>query len=559
MNSVQNNYNPYNLNSYRVKLDEDTINSVKKPDYAANQAEKKNNKRAILTISAITGGLTLVLTGLALLQRGKGVRIDKLKNYLDNVLNKFKGKESLSKFQQVFVKMAEKSKKGLDKVKSLNNFASVKDVPICRGLKKSKLGTRLCNGITNLFGKMTHNTLTSSYNKAEKAFAEVFDDLIRLDAKTFASKNPADIIEINGVKKTVAEWMKMSSEHRDSLLKKIQENFSVNAHTNRFGKLKDSLSNLQDEFWNKLFKIEKGNKPFKEAIKEVGKKTQQSAKELSETFVLEDLVSPKKVDYVTEIYKHKSAITNTFGDRCEQALDIMQSIKIQSAEANTYRDLLKKITGTLKQLIKTKGQNSEAIMKELTTQSKELVETLSKSTDVANKEKLIGIIKSNIENLTHAAQKGETEQLLEIQKALLSPQEYAAFEKRFNSAINKLNSSARLEGGDFFDKMRDISSGSAVTDVLLTGCAPVLGTTAAMVRADSKQQRRSTLLKMGIPLLGGVAVSLGCTAGIIPIGISLALGLGSSMVLNRIGKAVNAKLEEKDMIDDLNQKTESAA
>ena len=559
MNSVQNSYNPYDLSSYRVLLDEDSINSVKKPNYVADKEEKKSNKKAIVTTSVITGGLTLIVTTLALLQRGKGVRIDKLKKYLDNALNKFKGQKSLSKFQQIFVKIVEKSKKGLDKLSSLNNFASVKDVPICRGLKKCKLGARLCDGITDLFGKMTHNTLTNSYNKAEKAFTEVFDSLKRLDAKTLASKKPADIIEINGIKKTVAEWQKISLEYQSSLLKKMQENFSVNAHTNRFGKLKDSLSNLQDEFWNKLFKIENGNKPFKETIKEVGKKTQQSVKEMSETFVLEDLVSPQKLDYVTDVYKHKSAITNTFSDRCEQAFDIMQSIKIESTEANTYRDMLKKISGTLKQLMKTKGQNSEVIMEELTTQSKELIETLSKSSDVSNKEKLIGIIKSNIENLTNAAQKGQVEQILEIQKGLLSPKEYAELEKKFNSAVNKLNRSARLEGGDFFDKMRDISSGSAVTDVLLSGCAPVLGTTAAMVKADSKQQRRGTLLKMGIPLIGGVAVSLGCTAGIIPIGISLALGLGSSMVLNRIGKAINAKLEEKDMIDDLNQKTESAA
>ncbi|MBQ6515603.1 hypothetical protein IJI31_00325 [bacterium] len=553
MNSVQNNYNPYNLNSYRVILDEDAINSVKNPDYVINKEEKKRNKKAIVSICTITGGLTLLITGLALLRRGNGANIESIKKYIDAFVSKFEGKESLSKIEKRLLEVVKKQKGNLDKIRSVNNFASVKDVPFCKGMKKLKMGG-FCDRVTKLFGKMTHNTLTNSYNKAEKAFAGAFESLMKLDAKTLASRNPNEILEIGGVKKTIAEWLKMSSECQTALQRDMQEGFSVTAHTKRFGKLKESLSTIQDEFWNKLFKGRK----FK-STKEMGDSAKEIAKKLSDTFVLEDLASSRKLDYLDTIYKQKSAITNTFADKCEQAIDVVQSIRIESAEANTYREQLKKIAGNLKQLMKIKGQNSEAVMEELSAQTKEIIESLSKSSDVANKEKIIEAIKTNIENLTKETQTGKVQQLLEIQKGLLSPKEYAELEKSLNNAVSKLNKSARLEGGDFFDKIRDISSGSAVTDVVLTAGVPVLGTTAAMVTADTKQQRRSTLLKAGIPLVGGVAVSLICTAGIIPIGISMGLGLASSAVLNRIGKVVNAKFEEKDKIDELNKKTEQAA
>ena len=541
MNSVQNSYNPYDLSSYKVALPEDAIHSVKNPTYTIKQEEKKHNKKAIVSICSITGGATLLTTGLILLQRGKFGRLESLKQTLDKTISTLGGDRVLSNFEKIKLGVFEKTKKGIDKLRVFNNFASVKDVPFCKGMQKLKMGG-LCDRITNLFGKITHNTLKNSYKKADKAFGEAFETIAKFDAKTFASKNPNEIIEISGVKKTVAEWLKMSSDYRASIGESLQAGFGAEAHTGRFSKLKESFSSLQDKFWNELYK---------------GKNVKDSAEKLSETFVLEDLASPQKLDYVSEIYKHKSNITNSFSDRCEQAVDVMNSIKIRSKDAQTYREMLGGISGNLKKLVKAEGKNSENILSELMTQKNALVKQLSESTDVLEKEKLIKIINESIENLTKASEKGQIQKLLEIQKGLLSPEEYSKLENSLNNAVNKLNKSARLEAGDFVDKIRDISSGSAVTDVMITGMSPVIGTAAALAMADSRQERRSALLKAGIPLLGGVSVSLACTAGIVPIGICLVLGAASSFVLNRIGRAVNEKLDERDLIEELNKKTSS--
>jgi len=541
MNSVQNTYNPYDLNSYRVQLPEDSIHSVKNPIYTVNKEEKKRNKRAIVSICSITGGVTLLTTGLILLQRGKfGPGFEKIRQSLDKSISSMNKDKVLSTFEKMKLGVFETTKKGLDKLRVFNNFASVKDVPFCKGMNKLKLGG-LCDKITNLFGRITHNTVKNSYKKSSNSFKDTLEFIAKFDNKTLALRNPNELIEIDGVTKSVAEWLKTSAEYRASIGESIKAGFGQEAHTGRFNKLKESFSDLQNRFWNEIYK---------------GQNVKSSAEKLSESFVLEDLASPQKLDYVNEIYKNKAIITNSFSDKCEQAIDVVNSVKIQSKDAQAYRDMLSGISGNLKKLVKTDGQNSEKILSDLMTQKELLTKRLSESTDVVEKEKLIKIINETIENLTKTSDKGQVQKLLEIQKRLLSPADYKIFEDNVNNAVKKLNKSARLEGGVFVDKIRDISSGSAVTDVMITGLSPVIGTTAAMLMADSKQQRRAALLKAGIPLLGGVAVSLSCTAGIVPIGICLALGAASSFVLNLIGKKVNEKLEERELINELNNKTD---
>ena len=544
MNSVQNSYKPYDLNSCKILLSEDEVKSIKNPQYVYQKEERKINKKAIVSICSITGGVTLLTTGFILLQRGKlGGGIDEIKKLLDESIKKLSKKETISGLEKGLLTFYEKSKQMLERLKIFNNVASVKDVPFCKGMKKMKMGG-ICDKITKAFGNITHNTVNNAYKKTSAAFTNVFEKLAKLDTKTLASKNPADIIEINGVKKTVAEWLKMSSDYQTSIGEALKKGFGTEAHTERFNQLKQSFGNIQEEFWNELFK---------------GQKFKSSAQKLSESFVLEDLAAPKKLDYVTEIYKHKSAITNSFGDRCEQALDTLQSIKIKTQESKIYQTALSEMLGNIKKLIKNPNQNSENILSDIMKQKSELIDKLSKSENFAGKDKIIEAINNSVDNLTATTKKGQLQKLLEIQKGLLPENEYIALEKEVKNAAGRLNKSARLEGGAFVDKIRDISSGSAVTDVLITGMTPVLGTSAAMVMADSKQERRSALLKAGIPLLGGVAVSLSCTAGIIPIGISMILGTVSSIILNKIGKAVNEKLDEKDLIDDLNKKTNTEA
>ena len=82
--------------------------------------------------------------------------------------------------------------------------------------------------------------------------------------------------------------------------------------------------------------------------------------------------------------------------------------------------------------------------------------------------------------------------------------------------------------------MRDLEIGSAPTDVVSIASS-IAAVGIGLSKADSKDERISAALNYGIPAIGAVAVSSICTLSLVAAGPSLAIGLVSGLIINKIG------------------------
>ena len=101
-------------------------------------------------------------------------------------------------------------------------------------------------------------------------------------------------------------------------------------------------------------------------------------------------------------------------------------------------------------------------------------------------------------------------------------------------AVKSFDDSVYLEGEEFFDKVRDLKLGSAPTDIL-TIILSFLTLSFGLGHAKDKEQKKSVMLKAGIPIVGGVATTMFATTKLVSGGKSIALGILSSIILNRLG------------------------
>ncbi|MBO6181052.1 hypothetical protein J6O86_05140, partial [bacterium] len=101
-------------------------------------------------------------------------------------------------------------------------------------------------------------------------------------------------------------------------------------------------------------------------------------------------------------------------------------------------------------------------------------------------------------------------------------------------SVESFDRSVHLETGELYDKLRDLDIGSAPTDVLtLVFSAWMI--VSALDKAKNHEEKKSILLKSGIPIVGGVATTLLSATKLLSSGQSIMLGFISGLILNRMG------------------------
>src|SRR5574344_1737615 len=149
-----------------------------------------------------------------------------------------------------------------------------------------------------------------------------------------------------------------------------------------------------------------------------------------------------------------------------------------------------------------------------------------------------------------------------IYKQLLTPEDYSTAKRHTYSAINSLDKSINLETEKLYEKLRDFAIGSVPADIL-----SILASTGfvgiGLAKADNADERTSVALKYGIPVIGAVATSVVCTAGLVSGGTAIILGLLSGEVIKKIGDFTDEKikdLKKKNIsVSDINQYIQNKA
>jgi hypothetical protein len=262
------------------------------------------------------------------------------------------------------------------------------------------------------------------------------------------------------------------------------------------------------------------------------------SKDTFKTFVAEQKMRAKKMHIQIPIKSLRKEISSTPEDLIKESNERITKISsmINFGEKDTIDAL-----NTLKKDIKTFASSDGSLTKDqIITDIDNLLKEYSKGINPTNDKARLSVIGEfhDLKMSVMDYKKGTVEEILDIYKKLLPENDYNEIKKSYDKSLKSLDKSINLETEEFVNKLRDLTMGSAPTDILtnLVG----VGTLAYYLgKADDNQQRMGIALKYGFPALTLIGIGLFGNAKLFAGTKSLALGIISSWIVNRIGTAAN--------------------
>lgn len=528
-----NNFNKYknakNIFPYPQKLYW-LNNSAVKNDVIETDNKKQKNKSKLLFTLAI--GLIFLSKGV---QKKSRNFLETVKENLEIKMDKsiFNNSEHKTSFYEYSIR---KISSFIRKSESINNFNSLKDILFMRFMYKTTPTKKIHQGISKIFEYLSRKTITKSYKKTQKYFNEMFKNFDKLDDYIlknhgdeeieFISKeydNEKKIIIYKKEKKTKKSLVLEAKGIRETVEMVVNSFIHPETQKTRYNFMKKTTSKLYEDFWNESFKgfWTKNNK-FKR-------------KEMWQTFIASEQIKLNKTDLAEKASVARNMLTYNDSEKklyISEYLDNLSSII--PFEDNKGTDIIKRLKWYIKDTTSLED-NKYNFLKEIEKLKKHNIKT-STNENIAkiqlnDKERNIKLI----EEITQDYYEGEMTGMLNIYRQI------APFElsksgtlSSMKKAVTSFDRSFRLEMGEMFDKLRDLEIGSAPTDILtiFISSAMILR---ALEKSNNKEERKSIMLKSGIPIVGAISVSLISATKLISGSKSIALGFISGIILNRIG------------------------
>ena len=427
------------------------------------------------------------------------------------------------------------------KSQSINNITSLKDILFMKLMYKTQMTKDIHQSISNYFQNISQKTVLNSYEKTKKSFEQMNKAFDELD--DYILKNSADeLVEFEGKQCTKRELIEKARAKRDLSNTIVNAFIDKTTIQNRYKLINNYTSSLYSTFWDASFKDfwSKDNK-FKQ-------------REMWQTFIAAEQIQGTKSQFATWSSYARNAISYTNNDQTNNVYEYIKALdNIIPSKDKEGAEIVKRLEWFVKNP-EVFQNNKELFFKELN-KLKEHQFLLIKNEKILQalndyKNKNIYLIEMQIndnrpgilqEMLTYYYKIAPYE--LDKSGALLS----------LRRAVKSFDESMELEGVEFFDKVRDLRLGSAPTDVL-TILLSFITLSLGLGHAKDKNQRTSVMLKSGIPIVGGIATAMFSTAKLVSGGKSLALGLLSGIILNRLGKIAdnvrqNKKIKPRDVIE----------
>jgi hypothetical protein len=388
------------------------------------------------------------------------------------------------------------------------------------------LGGKLHEKTTKLFERLGLKTIKTNYAENKYLMEEITK---ATNNSYFELLNHSDfnkIIEINGVKKTKVAWFKEIEKLNSEYLQSYNTNFSKEARRRRYYRYKKSAENLKAEFSTlKIF----------------------WSKDLFNKFIADSKIYEEKIAIQNLVKKGRKELSYSIRDFAKEADNTIMKM----SEATNIKDIEKiGLLGNIRAKIIKYSKNPEKnsnLKDEIINDLNKLIENISKTEkDAKYDETTLQSLSSEAQKLLNNFEKfkqGKLEDILEIYKNILSPTEYAKIKNTYKKGINSLDKAIKTETDDFANKLRDLTLGSAPTDILsLVGGLTVLGYN--LGKADNNDQRVSITLKYGIPAVSAIGVSLYCNAKMFAGTKAMVAATVSSFILNRIGSIADEFLKK---------------
>lgn len=138
--------------------------------------------------------------------------------------------------------------------------------------------------------------------------------------------------------------------------------------------------------------------------------------------------------------------------------------------------------------------------------------------------------------------KGLYDELMDLTEKYINPEDKKSLLKKYKTSAKKLFKANKSECFDYYDKKRDLVLGGAPTDIL-TGCLGIGLGSLALIKADTKEERKAKLFGSTafplIPTFLGICSSIAMTAMLYSGGTGLLVGAGVTITLSKLGSMFN--------------------
>lgn len=491
------------------------------------EARKTNNTKLIgLSVAGATiftaGAIFFLLNGGP---KGLSKGFTKLRNFFENKILNSKLNTGTAP-NKIWLYLLKGTENALEHAEALNNFTSFKDVLFKKIMGVTKFTGKIHDKITRLFEKIGRHSVTGAYKTTEGKFEEI-KALTRIISPKVLGKNPNEIVEINGVKLTRKEWLVEINKLNIGIESDFNSHFGKRALNGRYLKMKHIVQDLYDKF--------KDMKIF-------------LSTDTLTRFIAEGKLTEEKTAIQKLIRTHRQEISHKLSDMAASSNDtIMDIVKILGYKDSKDITKLGNIRGNIQKYVNGSAKDEvlkQQILDDITLFKHDIELRLNNQVGKIEKENFvltkIDDLKSAIENF----EEGKVEKILHIYKKLLPPERYDILENIYQDGVKSLDKSIKIESEDFMSKLRDLTLGSAPTDILtILGSFGVLGY--HLGKSKDNDQRQSIALKYGFPALAGIGVSLYCNAKLYAGSKSLLVGAISTWVLNRIGEWGDKELKQR--------------
>lgn len=341
------------------------------------------------------------------------------------------------------------------------------------------------------------------------------------------TKNGTKIIE----GKTAKDWLDEIETLKTTIRRTWNANYGARTREERYSKIKNGMTNLTDEVWEAT----------------AGNLNNLSKKEMYESFIAEDKLSAKKLKLMTDTLSSRYVITRDIDDIYKSTVDVVDSMtSFIKTRDKSSRDIIKNLRLKLEDWKKLSGKEEmskrTSLHEEINTLLKQLSSSIkdNKRTYGYNPEtvKLLEANINEIGNIMGESGKGALQEIYTIYKKLLPKEDYVKLKHSTSRNIKYLDDAISKETNSFFDMMRDLTLGSAPTDILsILGAIGAIGI--GLSKAENKDQQNTVLLKAGIPAVGAIATSLYFSASLVSGGRAMMYGAISGLAISKLGSMLD--------------------
>ena len=520
-NSTKNGY--YFLPSYiATRNDSFQAQTVKKQE---EKKERHLGKTIAFSALGVGAGILFLMRGLP---KNAYKTLEKWSQKLENKIAKQRKSGQVGKLEEFYTFTLNKLNSFIGKAQSINNFVAVKDITFKKLMYKNKITQKIHEKITGVYEKIGRRTVNKSYDKAKSKLYGMFQTFEDYDDRILKNnKNNTEKIE----DKTVQEWLDEIEKLKTKIRRTWNANYGARTREERYSKIKDSMKNLTDEVWEAT----------------AGNLNNLSKKEMYESFIAEEKLSGKKLKLMTDTLSSRYVITRDIDDIYKSTVDVVDSMtSFIKTRDKSSRDIIKDLRLKLEDWKKLSGKDETSKRTTLNNEINVLLKKLSSnikensSTYGYNKE-TVKLLESNIKgigSIMGESGKGALQEIYTIYKKLLPREDYIKLKSSTSRNIKYLDDAISKETNSFFDMMRDLTMGSAPTDILsILGAIGAIGI--GLSKAENKDQQNTVLLKAGIPAVGAIATSLYFSASLVSGGKAMMYGALSGLAISKLGSMLD--------------------